>query len=59
MAARLIAALVVASCLSACAWKAPVAAVSPPSRLEKSCPAGPYYVPCFIMDEGMAQTWDV
>jgi hypothetical protein len=30
-----------------------------PSRLEKSCFAKTIYVPCFIMDEALATTWDV
>lgn len=58
MAARTIAALVALACLTGCAI-APAPKASSPSRLEKSCPAGPFYVPCFIMDEATGQQWDI
>lgn len=60
MTARLIAALAVLLCLLGMAWETRAKPRNfHPSRLEKSCPAGPFFVPCFIKDEALQQTWDI
>lgn len=60
MAARAIAVLAAVACLLLIVneTRHPPHNLSP-SRLEKSCPAGPFFVPCFTKDEALSQTWDV
>jgi hypothetical protein len=59
MAAR-ISALVALACLVALYAETRQPPRKPsPSHLERSCPAGPFYVPCFIKDEALQQTWNV
>jgi hypothetical protein len=59
MAAR-IAALIALLCLIAFGiWVGQPPRKNSPSKLEVSCPAGPFFVPCFIKDEGLAQQWNI
>lgn len=57
MTVRAIAAgLLLLACLSGCTQ---AKKVSSPSKLEKTCAYAGSFVPCFIRDEALAQTWDI
>ena len=60
MLGRLLAVLAALLCLLGLAWGYQAKPRNlHPSKLEKTCPFGGAWVPCFIRDEALQQTWEI